>query len=282
MQSTVFAQLQNTDFETWELPVSQSVGGNRPVGWQRTNGVEGSENLFFYHAPVTEAQNGDYALRISLWYTYDLDMARQIAPINYRPAALTGFYTYTDNIVYSHFADENVEDQARAIVRLTKLNLSTGLAEEVGTGTTLLAATTTFAEFTCPITYTSDAVPDTIEVVFDCSLMDKTTGGAGFTSPLISGVSSILTIDNLALTNETLSVAQMGKHKAAIYPNPATHEVYITGFEGSASIYDATGKKVRHDQNIVGQIDIAELQSGVYLLRLQDHSGWQTARIIKQ
>ena len=77
LQAAASAQLQNTDFETWEIPVNEAIGGNRPVGWVRTNGIPMSETYFFYHNPVTEAQNGDYALRISIWYTYDIDMAKQ-------------------------------------------------------------------------------------------------------------------------------------------------------------------------------------------------------------
>lgn len=51
LQLTVSAQLQNTDFETWEMPINQFGSNNRPTGWQRTNGVAGSENYFFTMLP---------------------------------------------------------------------------------------------------------------------------------------------------------------------------------------------------------------------------------------
>ena len=282
LQAAASAQLQNTDFETWEIPVNEAIGGNRPVGWVRTNGIPMSETYFFYHNPVTEAQNGDYALRISIWYTYDIDMAKQTASINSRPAALNGFYTYTDNLVFSNFTGEIVDDEARATVKLTKVNPVSGEAEVIGTGTTVLPPSGTYAAFTCPIVYTSTETPDTIEVLFDCSLMDKTSGGSSFTSPTGVGVSSILTIDNVSLTAATLSSEEFELQNLRIFPNPARDTVEIPGFKGAAKIFDITGKLVANHESLINKIDVAALQTGVYVLSLKNNFGTHNIRLIKQ
>ncbi len=195
------AQLQNTGFEDWQNPIDP-LTGNKPVGWTRSNGIPSGENYNFYHQPVTDPQSGNYALRLSIWYTYDEDMAFQEAPIASRPAAFTGYYTYTDNAVYSHFSGEVVDDEARVFVYLTKWNAALSQNDTIGTGYLQLAAVENYTQFNCPITYTSDATPDKIKVILDASLLDKSTGGAAFTSTVPGGVSSILTVDNLALLGQ--------------------------------------------------------------------------------
>ncbi len=279
LHEVALAQLQNTDFETWVMPINGEINANRPVSWLRTNGISLNQNQF-YHPPVTEAQNGNYALRMSIWYTYDEDMAIQTAPINYRPAALTGFYTYTDNLVFSHFTNNIVDDEARVSVKLTKANNATGEVEVVGTGTIILPPSGVYTQFTCPILYTSGAIPDAIEVVFDSSLMDRFTDGA-YTSPALTGVSSILTVDNIALTT-TLADADLTKTKLSIYPNPVSDILYLSEFEGIATIFDMTGKRITAHEGTIKKIDVSTLQTGIYIVSINDNTGVQTLKLIKK
>ena len=280
LQAVGFAQLQNTNFEIWENPVNDSPGGNRPVGWIRTNGIPSSENFNFYHDPATPAQFGDYALRLSIWYTYDEDMARQIAPIDYRPAALLGFYTYTDNQILDNMSENIIDDVAKATVRLTKADPATGEPILIGLGVVPLAPTQSYAPFVCAIDYLSGEIPDTIEVIFDASVMDKVTG-VNVTAPPGMGVSSILTIDNISLTTETLQAEDFTLANITVYPNPATDIVHIKGFEGNARIYEVSGKLVATYFTQVGDIDISLLIKGVYILSLHTDTGTFNTKLIK-
>jgi len=284
LQTMASAQLTNTSFEVWENPIENSPGGNRPVGWVRSNGLPASENYNFYHDPATDSQHGDYALRLSVWYTYDKDLARQIAPINYRPTALTGFYTYTDNQVFDPISDGVIDDVAKAIVRLTKTDPATGAVTQIGLGVVPLGAAGTFSPFTCLIDYTSEEIPDRIEVIFDCSVMDKSTdGGNGVTAPPGSpGVASILTIDNVALTSEALATTDLSTQSIRIYPNPASDQIFITDFDGEAQLYDITGKQLGTFQTRSGMVDVRNLSNGTYILSLQNDTVSVRKKFIKR
>lgn len=274
-----YAQLQNTDFEIWVNPVTSTISTNRPVGWLRSNGYPNNPYINFYHPPTTAAQSGNYALKLSVWYSYDLDMATQVAPINYRPTSLTGYYTYTDNEVYD---DGNViiNDVAKVTVKLTKVDPTTGIKVLIGSGITQLNAAQTYTQFTCVINYVSNDIPDTVEVEFDCTLMDKMVGPNVL--PInTSGICSILTIDNIELTT-SLSAEKFSLSNIKMYPNPTTGIVNIPDFEGTVRIYDEAGKLVLSTFARKGTIDIGGVSNGIYILSLTNESGTHNTKIVKR
>lgn len=275
-----YAQLQNTDFENWVNPINNTWGTNRPVNWTRVNGIPNNPYINFFHPPVSAAQNGNSALRLSIWYTYDLDMAVQVAPINYRPYSLTGFYTYTDNKVYD---DDNViiDDVAIATVRLTKLNPATGNAVLVGLGVVQLTTAQTYTPFTCVINYVSNDIPDTVEVEFDCTLMDKMNGPTVTPVNQLS-ISSVLTIDNIKLTTQALAAQNFSLNYLKIYPNPTTGTVNFPEFEGTVTVYDISGKIIKSTNTNLGSINVNNLEAGVYILSFTNADGTYNTKIIKK
>lgn len=275
-----YAQLQNTDFENWVNPINNTWGTNRPVNWTRVNGIPNNPFVNFFHPPVTAAQNGISALRLSIWYTYDLDMAVQVAPINYRPYSLTGFYTYTDNKVYD---DNNViiDDVAKATVRLTKLDPATGNAVLVGLGVAQLTTAQTYTPFTCVINYISNDIPDTVEVEFDCTLMDKMNGPTVVPVNQVS-ISSILTIDNINLTTQALATPNFSLNSLQIYPNPTTSIVNFSGFEGTVTVHEISGKIIKSSNTDLGYINVSNLVAGVYILSFKNAEGTYSTKIIKK
>ena len=75
----------------------------------------------------------------------------------------------------------------------------------------------------------------------------------------------------------------------SIYPNPANDNITInftsTSKNVSVKIYDATGRLVKNIANVKAgetSISISELESGLYLLNLQDGNNSTTKRFIKQ
>lgn len=273
------AQLQNSSFENWQNPITDMP--NKPVGWIRTNGDPMSEEFDFpfQNLPITTSQHGDYALRLSVWYGFDKDMAVQTAPISSRPEALTGYYTYTDDLIFSN-ALGYVNDEAEVAVYLTKWNAALSQNDTIGTGRILLGAVNNYTVFHCPVTYTSNAVPDKARVVLNPSANVRVPGGGQFMAADLN-ISSILTIDNLTFV-ETMSNEDHEKNTIKTYPNPTRDIISISGFEGHAELFDTTGKKVLSQHYSDSPINISSLQQGIYLLRLDDGRKVTASKIIKQ
>lgn len=273
------AQLQNSSFENWQNPITDIP--NKPVGWIRTNGDPMSEEFDFpfQNLPITTSQHGDYALRLSVWYGFDKDMAVQTAPISSRPEALTGYYTYTDDLIFSN-ALGYVNDEAEVAVYLTKWNAALSQNDTIGTGRILLGAVNNYTVFHRPVTYTSNAVPDKARVVLNPSANVRVPGGGQFMAADLN-ISSILTIDNLTFV-ETMSNEDHEKNTIKTYPNPTRDIISIFGFEGHAELFDTTGKKVLSQHYSDSPINISSLQQGIYLLRLDDGRKVTASKIIKQ
>ncbi|MGQ2982708.1 T9SS type A sorting domain-containing protein [Flavobacterium sp.] len=273
------AQLQNSSFENWQNPITDMP--NKPVGWIRTNGDPMSEEFDFpfQNLPITTSQHGEYALRLSVWYGFDKDMAVQTVPITSRPEALTGYYTYTDELIFSNTIGY-INDEAEIAVYLTKWNAALSQNDTIGTGRILLGAVNNYTAFHCPVTYTSDAIPDTVRIVLNPSANVRVPGPVQFMAADLN-VSSILTIDNLVLV-ETMGDENFENNTIKVYPNPASDIISISGFDGHAELFDATGKKILSQHYGNAPINISGLQQGIYLLRLDDGKEVTASKIIKQ
>jgi hypothetical protein len=73
-----------------------------------------------------------------------------------------------------------------------------------------------------------------------------------------------------------------------VYPNPAHNQIIIENkeaFSGKIQILDITGKTVKQiiaNKKLLQTIDINNLQSGIYFLRLQRNDTIETIKFIKQ
>lgn len=79
------------------------------------------------------------------------------------------------------------------------------------------------------------------------------------------------------VTGETaLGTVELGSNKLAVYPNPATSEVNIT-LEGAkvaaVEVADVTGRVVSSQAVKNGKVNVSNLSSGVYFLRVKDDKG---------
>ncbi|MCB9222853.1 MAG: choice-of-anchor B family protein [Crocinitomicaceae bacterium] len=80
---------------------------------------------------------------------------------------------------------------------------------------------------------------------------------------------------------ETLGDNEISESQIAIYPNPATGTINIQGIQnGTIEIYDLSGRMVYNNQ-ISSVINISELNSGMYMIRLKDKNG-ELVKIQKQ
>ena len=274
------AQLQNMNFEDWINPTDDNtVFNNKPTGWLIGNGLSLHESTTLYYPPSTDAQNGDYALKLGIWYNYTKDLAQQTAPIASRPAALTGYYKYSNNDVYSG-GFGLIKDKASATIYLTKWNAVLAQNDTIGSGKIFLDATDDYAYFSCPVIYSSANVPDSITVILDCSLLNNP--GNNIMSPE-SGIASFFTVDNIQLTEDSMGVTtSVLKKSIAIYPNPVADVLNFPGLKGTANIYDAAGKLVLSQQAVEHTINLVGIASGIYMLQLKEGNILYHAKFIKQ
>ena len=81
---------------------------------------------------------------------------------------------------------------------------------------------------------------------------------------------------NVEGSTAELGTVELGSSKLAVYPNPATTEVNIT-LEGSkiaqVDVADVTGRVVSSQAVKSGKVNVANLSSGVYFLRVKDDKG---------
>lgn len=73
---------------------------------------------------------------------------------------------------------------------------------------------------------------------------------------------------------------------AAVYPNPTTGIINITGKIAKATLYDLTGREVQHedfdssDAFSTNSLDASNLQNGLYLLHLENENAREIKKII--
>lgn len=271
VSTSAAAQLQNPDFENWQSPVIfDAAPFNNPVGWNCANrwfGTEHADASFTFQEPVdTVAQNNNYAIRLSVWYHTTKDAAWQTAPINYRPAALQGYYKYEDNIFID--GTESVTDTAQVVVILTKWNSALAKEDTVGSGIFATAeAISNFTGFNVPIQYSSSAMPEKITVLLDPSIIGRYYERNYYSN---ADKCSWFTVDNLVLTNSATGIKEVQpKQNLSVYPNPAYDEINFEPVNGDALITDLSGKQImslvlKHERSI----NIQQLAAGNYVLQI--------------
>jgi hypothetical protein len=277
------AQQMNLDFENWENPVTEDMFDNRPVGWmvQNTPLVEPNDFGMLYHPPVTEAQSGNYALKLSTWYYYTKDMAVLRLPYTSRLSSLKGYYKYEENELEDQV--DTVPDIAQVSVFMTKWNTTAMHRDTIGMGVLDLNAVAEYTLFTNNITYVnSTVVPDSIQILIDPSMVRRDPAGSNYMS-MDDGISSFFTVDNLSLTDEGVAALDEFSKTLNVFPNPATDLLFIDDFNGYATLSDLNGKLVR-EQELENKeaFSLDKLDAGIYMLQLRNNTTIQNVRIVKK
>ncbi len=275
--NSVNAQLLNSDYETW----TGTAPNYWPAQWgMYSNGLTHSGAMDTWRS--SDAHSGSAALQIGVWYYYTDTRAVQRVPVTYRPAALTGWYKYTENTIKNQTTNQTTDDTANATVYLTKWNTTTLSADTIGYGTVSLLGSNTYKQFTCAINYTSPSTPDTVIVSLDPSLM--TNGGHTYFSD--AGNSSFLKIDDLMLQSSTTAVDEVNTEEIMLWPNPADSyvEVYVPWTSPcTATLVDLSGRVVNTVTLSTGhnRLQLADLMPSTYLLQLTSpHTGKTITRML--
>lgn len=255
------AQVVNGNFETWEGTGTAMI----PTGWELLPGGIGWSR-------ESDAHTGSYALKVSVWYYYTDTKVEQWAAISYRPSALNGWYKYTENTIKNQTTGLTTDDTAFATVYLTKWNTVTMMTDTVGRGQISLLGTATYTSFSCPITYSSAAIPDTVVVSMDPSMMRN---GGNYFSPTSSGYNSFLTIDDISLAGPVTDVTQIQHTILKIWPNPTDGQLvfFMTQIvEGDIIVSDMAGRIVAEQPLTQGYnyVELTGVCPGTYVVSVND------------
>lgn len=81
-----------------------------------------------------------------------------------------------------------------------------------------------------------------------------------------------------------LSVERLNNFEFTVYPNPAVNELRINSQETikKVEVFNLLGKRVLTAKNINTTLDVSELSSSVYLVKLTSENGVSTKKFIKQ
>lgn len=155
--------------------------------------------------------------------------------------------------------------------------LTVGNAQTIGAQTTVLATQTGLNTAAFTLKTYNFTTPSTGVYYF----------GFRNNSPMNAAGTHALIVDNFTVT-ETLSTADFASSRLSVYPNPANNIVNISNNENilinKVSIVDINGRIVK--SSIFGgvastQINISELNSGVYFMNIDTNEGLATKKIMK-
>lgn len=268
------AQLQNLDFENWNYTITfDDPAQNLPTGWICTNRWFGYEDAQFtdrmVHPVDSSAQNNNYALSLFTFYNYMKDAAVQTAAISTRPAALKGFYKYEENFII--WGVNNYIDTAQVSVWLTKWNSAFSKSDTIGFGQfNAHDSVKVFTPFQAAITYYSNEQPDSITIYLDPSFIGRYPESE--IQNEAHGGRSIFTVDNLSLTEGATGIQPVSQAQTLIiYPNPATDKINFIPINGTAYLFDISGKQIMNTKlKNERSINIEQLNAGAYYMRIMD------------
>ncbi|WP_298221588.1 choice-of-anchor J domain-containing protein [Flavobacterium sp.] len=159
---------------------------------------------------------------------------------------------------------------------------STG-SSDLGSFTTLgVSVNPNLAPNVYPVTWTEFTYTVTdLPTATDCKLGFRyyvTNGGP------TGANGNAIWLDALTI-NRVLSTDTFFKNNFAVFPNPTTNVLNISNKSNSAitniQVSDINGRIINEAKGNTGQINISELMSGVYFLRISTDAGTGTTKIIK-
>jgi len=92
-------------------------------------------------------------------------------------------------------------------------------------------------------------------------------------------------ICTITVKNKTTSANFDGINKGpGIFPNPSSNILFIKGLTENSriAVYDIYRKKVLYQETNINQIDISNLSSGIFFLKIETKNGTITRKIVKQ
>ncbi len=278
IQAIAQTNVPNLNFEDWVLSASTRFEDPTPITtWATPNYamdlILGNPSTSIVQKS-TDAHGGSFAALMksrtivgnfvgATLFTGYLNTTSPFAPIPMlgipftgRPVAMKGWYKYTPV----------GGDSSSIYIKLTKWNTTTNTREQIGyIEKRDYTAVNAYTSFDMPINYSSNAIPDSIIIVFSAS------AGA---EQGVGQVGSSLWIDDVVLDYGANAINEKTTTNAiTCYPNPCTNALYIqttlTDVEYRLSAF--TGQVVLTSKK--PSLSLADLPLGLYSLQVIDKQG---------
>lgn len=287
----VIAQdVPNGGFENWSTYTGSGTTGSftyeLPDSWKTTDSVSNANGPFQQSAirETVNVRSGAAALHLKTWpLNIPLPLNAPVpgvasngsintttlsiiggTPDTVRHRKLTGYYRY----------NKAGSDTASIIVGLYKYDTGTGTRKTVAAGTLNIGESTSgtaYVPFDIDLTYIEGFNPDSM-------LMYIATGPLAINS---GTVGTELWIDDLAFVG-TVGIDELASplKNLRVYPQPASRDLNFSfnldrPLQLEARLLDINGKLVltRSIEDKRGQLDVAALPAGNYLLHITDERG---------
>ncbi len=261
--------IPNYQFENW----NSYTPYDNPVSWGSSNftvlGVVTFETVF---NETTDVYSGESSVKLVTTEKnvsgedikvvglitlgiFDVDLSTRQAvvkggvPVIEKPSVLSGYYKYSTS----------GEDSCVMSIFVTKYDHIENKRDTLGIGVFTSSNQSEWTLFEAPVNYTSEADPDSLNIVIlssDTSIFDP---------------GSTLLVDNLYIDG-TVGISHLySNDNVKIYPNPAKNllNIEIPSNKAKVSIYNSIGKMVK-TFNISKQkeVDISSLKSGIYFISI--------------
>ncbi len=287
LSTTIFSQIPNGGFESW----SNSSGYNVPNGWDNLNSMTSSMSVYTCLKGTPGSPGTAYLKLISKSVSGMgvmpgvatcgmFDMTNMSAPVpmsgfafNLRPQSLDGKWQYM-----ASGSDEGFID-----VQLSYWDNQMQMRMPVATAhQTLSGMAMSWANFSIPLTYTSQQFPDSAIIVLSAS----------GSTPVAS---SYLYVDTLHFNGSvagTTGIDKIGSSNSFnLYPNPASNEVVVaingaTKGEARVQLTDVSGKTVLEEvpantaDGLGSVLNVSSLAKGMYFVVVKSGTDKQVKKLL--
>jgi hypothetical protein len=263
--------IPNGGFENWSgisitLPIIGAVGYEELDGWKSTNAIAAALGGA---SPVVKSPNsykGTYSLQVGTIETQTLSGKDTVSgvltttfKVKAKPVSLDGYY---------RSALKGFKDSIGIIATAIHVDPVTKASFVIGTSVFLIDKTkANFTDFTSPFVYTNQSLSvDSVSILIisaNAKKANKTPNTFIWLDELSLQYAIILALDQ-----------ETNPGTVRIYPNPASGNVSIVykgGGNATAEILNENGlivKKINQPNVNLANIDISELEAGVYFVRL--------------
>lgn len=282
LTTSVLAQMPNSSFETWTNMGTYSV----PDKWDNLNGMTTSAGIYTCTKGTPGSVGTAYLKLVSKTVTgmavmpgvavsgmMDMVTFKPVSgfPLAQRPQSLNGSW--------QHMASG--ADAGFVSVYLTKWDSVMMMRDTIATAKQALGGMVmSWATFSIPLTYKSNATPDSAVIVLSASGATPVAG-------------SYLYVDNLTLVGNVTGLTAINTNviSVVVYPNPTTDKITVVLSTLKSAIVklqlvDMAGKIVTEDNvgkiqgNYMHTLPTSHLTKGNYLLKITTDACIETKKIV--
>lgn len=268
---TVSATVSATPFQNQAYTTGQTC----PI----PNGQDGSPNSFALVNYTSTSSTAATGATISNWLISPAVTVQNGDVVSFYTRigkySATGAASFADNLQLR--MSTNGAFTANPSAGPTDVADYTNLLVEVNPNLDLSSYPTTWTQYT--YTISGLAAPTSVNFAFRYYVTDGGVNGSN---------SDIIGIDTFSVDRPTASTDSFFKNNLSISPNPTKDVINITNINNvvlnSAVVTDVNGrtvKEVNFKDAINAQINISELNSGVYFLKVATDQGVGTSKVIK-